>query len=182
MLQRLLLILTLAIGQSALGAPAPTVTVKIVKNRNVTSLKIPESYDYFMEREREKQQIIPERAKDAKSEDQFLSTVLDHNFKTYLKENPDSSLNSIKEMEDSVNSGTSVESDSFSMKSKLNIAKGSAELNISYLLDSRIWFEDRFSSVNAELDFYSTEDTRFGIDYKSDREDTRTQLGFKFIW
>lgn len=158
-------------------------------------IEVPKNYTYFQKKAKEDQKIIPDKAQHATNQNAFFTTVLDHHFQRYLKDNPNSKLHKVKELEKSINEGTTIEKEDFKFKSKLNIAKMEAEVEMDYLLNYRVWFQNQFRVVNAEVNLYKKNNSKLAILYTGNVEESvsvlgqnmtwredRTTLGFKYSW
>lgn len=145
-------------------------------------LQLPENYSYFRMKKKQNEKIIPDSAQNADSPGIFLSTVVDHHFQNYLKENPNSKFNNVKKLEKSINNSTSVESEDFKLKSKIDLAKISAEIELQYLLSYRIWFEQQFREFNAEVKLYEINNSQIALEHKSNSQESATSLGLRYNW
>ncbi|MCB0377239.1 MAG: hypothetical protein KDD33_01985 [Bdellovibrionales bacterium] len=154
----------------------------LAAERDIAVLKLPENYLYFQKKMEEEAQIIPEKAKDASSPETFVSTVFDFHLQKFLKENPDSSLAKMKNLEQSINESAKIEGEDFKLRSKLNLSQLSAEVEMEYLLKYRFWFANEFRDFNAEVELFKINNSQIALEHQSKHDENRTTLGIKYVW
>ncbi|MCJ8276233.1 MAG: hypothetical protein MJK18_05275, partial [Bdellovibrionales bacterium] len=140
---------------------------------------LPARYEQFRRQQQEDSQLIPENAKDARSAEAFVSSVLGFHFDRYLKNNPNSSLSRVKNMEQSINNQTRWESENFKIQPKLSIAQMKAQVDIESVINSKIWLDNSFRTFNAQVEIYRLEQGEVALQYRSDNDESKTVLGYK---
>ena len=144
-------------------------------------LQVPENYSARKKALQERDQVIPMKASEATSPGSFSSHILQYHFADVLENTKMKPLKSVKSFEKSVNKA-SVDSKFITIKPKLDVNRLKAELDIDTFVHAKVWTEDSFKTLRAQMKLYEIENNHLSLENKSNHEDTRTYLNLERTW
>ncbi len=145
-------------------------------------LKIPENYQQKKQQVEKQNQVIPLEASKTTSPGAFGGKILEYHLADVIENNQFKPLKSVQSLEKAVNSNTQVESNSFKMKSKIDVNRLKAEVDIETFVNTKVWTENSFKTLRAQMDLYQIENAMISLQNKTDKEDTRTYLNIEKTW
>ncbi len=145
-------------------------------------LKIPENYLKKKNLLEKQDQVIPFEASKTTSPGAFGGKILEYHLADVIGNNQFKPLKSVQSLEKAVNSNTQVESKGFKMKSKLDVNRLKAEVDIETFVNTKVWTENSFKTLRAQMDLYKIENAMISLQNKTDKEDTRTYLNIEKTW
>ena len=145
-------------------------------------LKIPENYEAQKKALNERGKIIPNNATDATSASRFGDKVLRYHFADILENTKIKPIKSVKNLEKTVNKNAEIDSDYVSIRSKVDVNRLRAELDINTFVNTKFWTENSFTTLRAQMKLFDTEQGLISIENKSNREDSKTYLNFQRTW
>lgn len=145
-------------------------------------LEIPENYLQKKQMFSERNQTIPVQASQATSPSSFGNAILEYHFQDILKNNQIKPIEGLQNFEKSVNQSTQVDSSDFKIKTKIDVKKLQARLDIESFLDASFWSEDKFKTFRAQLKLFSKGSQLISLENRSDHQETKTYFNIEKNW
>ncbi len=145
-------------------------------------LQIPEDYQEQKERLEERDQVIPHSAAQATSPGSFSGKILEYHFAQIIENNQFKPLESMKSLENAVNNNTNVDTKIVKVKTKLDVNRLKAQLDIESFVNTKVWTENSFKTLRAQMKLYEYENALLSVENKTNREDTRTYINLQKTW
>ncbi len=145
-------------------------------------LEIPKDYVQHQKEIEQRDQVIPTAASKTTSPGAFGGKILEYHLADVLEHNQFKPLKSVKDFEESVNSNTNIETSGFKLKSKLDLNRLQAEMDIETFVNTRVWTEDSFKTLRAQMILYDIESGLISIESKTNKDDSRTYLNLEKTW
>jgi hypothetical protein len=145
-------------------------------------LEIPENYEEQKKELSQREQWVPPEATQATSLGSLGGRVLKYHLSDVLEKNKFKSLKSLESLEQSMNKSTELNTKSFSLKSKLDVQKMRAEVDFDSFVSARVWTEDSFTTLRAQMKLYEVQDGLLSLENRRNAEDNRTYLNIEKTW
>ncbi len=146
-------------------------------------LEIPENFEEKKQLLSERDQVIPMEATKTTSPGAFGGKVLEYHLADIIDNNKFKPLESVKSLEKTMNKNTQVDSDLVKIKSKVDLNRLKAEMDIQTFVNAKIWTENSFKTLRSQMKLYELEDGGLiSIENKANNEDTRTYLNLEKTW
>ncbi len=145
-------------------------------------LLVPENYEKKKQLFQQRDQVIPMEASSATSPHGFGNQILEYHFQGFIEHNQFKPLSGLKNMEESVNRSTQVDSSFVKIKSKIDVKNLRARLDVESFLDAAFWSEDKFKTFRAQLKLFSENSHMISLENRSDSQETKTYLNIQRRW
>ncbi len=145
-------------------------------------LQLPENYHHFEQLIEDRGQIIPHQANRATSPSAFSLKIVEYHIVDALKQNRWAPFKNIKSIEQAMNQNAEIKSESFRIKTKLDVNRMQAHLDIETFVRAKFWTENSLKTVRSQMKIYERTNGFVSLENRLDSVDNRTYLNVQQTW